>query len=392
RRAPQPGPPRPAGAATATSARSPHAAQRSPPAAPQRSSTPRSARHPPPTPAPQPQRQPAPPPAPTPDAPAPPPPAQAHRHPPTAPAPTAPDAPPAADPAPRPSTRSPPPGPAVARAGSGGSARTPPPPLPRPAHPRPPVPTTSGPGGARPAGAAAAEPGPPGRRPRRPGPRAPAAPGRRPAGPRPGRIARRRRATGRRRRGGTPPAAGAPPPGRRRGPPTPGRAARAPSRSQAHRPSRVVLEEGRRADVAPHHLDAGVAAVLHDRPLVDAGVGGRRHEPGPQRVAGEHRGVETGALRAALHHERHGPVRQPLVAHPPVTGDRPEDRPLGDLGGLEPRPVRPHRARVGVRAVQQPELVALGLLVPLRPADEQAEALLALGDVLDVEGDELAAP
>src|SRR5690606_39601894 len=41
---------------------------------------------------------------------------------------------------------------------------------------------------------------------------------------------------------------------------------------------------------------------------------------------------------------------------------------------------------------QQPELVALGLLVPLRPADEQAEALLALGDVLDVEGDELAAP
>ena len=52
---------------------------------------------------------------------------------------------------------------------------------------------------------------------------------------------------------------------------------------------------------------------------------------------------------------------------------------------------RPHRVDIRVLALDDADLVAVGLRVGLAAADAEPETLVGLGDVLDVEGDELAA-
>ena len=120
----------------------------------------------------------------------------------------------------------------------------------------------------------------------------------------------------------------------------------------------TVVEGPGPAVVDLHGFDLPVPGDVHDLQEVGA-VGERRgDEAGPQRVAGEQRGIEPGRGRAGLHDLRGGTVRQRGRADPSEPVDRAEQRAGGDLSGLEPGvergdPFRPGTAKLPATMVER---------------------------------------
>jgi len=99
-----------------------------------------------------------------------------------------------------------------------------------------------------------------------------------------------------------------------------------------------ILREDRAVpDVTPGRRGVPVARLGADRPLWGAGAGGLRTEARAEAMPGEARGVHAGEARGALDDEGDGAaVVGERLENASVPVDPPEDRAVGDAGGLEP--------------------------------------------------------
>ena len=142
---------------------------------------------------------------------------------------------------------------------------------------------------------------------------------------------------------------------------------------QADLGGEVALPERARLDVAPEGADAPVAALAHDRPLLDALPRGRGAEPGPQRVAAEGGAVEPGAFGAILHDLGDGAGRE-ARPDPAVATDRAERPPVSQPGRRRPRRKRGRRA---VRRAGAPDRhdFPLARLIGLGPREPDRQPL-----------------
>jgi hypothetical protein len=93
---------------------------------------------------------------------------------------------------------------------------------------------------------------------------------------------------------------------------------------------------------------------------------------------------------SAFDHVGDHPVTEPGGAQPTVAVDGPEGWASVDPGGSEPGPPCPYRAGGRVRAVRQPDRRGLALLVGLGATEEDPQAVVVLGHVIDVDGHRLA--
>src|SRR5665811_2598493 len=108
-------------------------------------------------------------------------------------------------------------------------------------------------------------------------------------------------------------------------------------------------------------------------------------------VAGQLRGEWTHTVRRLLHDPRNGPVAEALRSHAITPVNFAEDRSLLDPGSLPPLRQRRHGVRQGMATTKDPDLPPCAVLVGLGAADVDAQALGLLGDILDVEADQLGA-
>jgi hypothetical protein len=143
----------------------------------------------------------------------------------------------------------------------------------------------------------------------------------------------------------------------------------------------VAAEDGRITNVTPQHFKTCVPRVPLDVERIHTRLDRRRCQPGPEGVPGELPGVEPEFVDAALHDERHCPVREPRGTDPVGAVHRAEDRPRPDAGSLEPGAESPDRAGVFVLPVVDSHLAAVAALVGLPPADGEDEPLVAEPDI-----------
>ncbi len=107
-------------------------------------------------------------------------------------------------------------------------------------------------------------------------------------------------------------------------------------------PCRVTSKQAAFPNVSAHGGIRGMTGLLPDQMRRDASPRSRGNKPGPQRMPGELRRIETNCHDMRLDQCRDCLARKTILRDRPTLPERPEQRPILNLSSVNPRLNLPH--------------------------------------------------
>src|SRR6266542_3502562 len=133
--------------------------------------------------------------------------------------------------------------------------------------------------------------------------------------------------------------------------------------SQSYLAAGVLGEQCSGSLIGAEHALAVVPGLGLDGVLGHVRGVGARHQPCPQTVAAERRGIEPGALSSAFDNQAHCVVGEASRPHIAMLAERPKDRAFRDICSVEPGLQGAHWAGLGYPPTGNTDLLGRALLV-----------------------------